>query len=272
MSGRVSSSQLRKNALAFLLLALALTGARDAAALTRAQLDAVAAPPTADAFVPLDLVLKRPGGAETPLGAALGGRPTLLMLADYRCTQLCGSILGIAARALAQTGLRPGADFNLLIVGFNPEAQPADAAAMRREQIALYPDLEAEARFLEGEREAVERLENSVGFTAIRDQAAGRFAHPADLYVLTPQGRVSAVLNGLSLDPSELRLALAQAGESRVGWVVDRFRLICYGLDPQSGTHNALAMTMLRCGVFILFGTAFFLALALHRARAGRRW
>ena len=73
----------------------------------------------------------------------IGGRPALLIIADYRCTQLCGSILGIAARALSAGGLLARSRLHaLVVVGFNPEASAADAKTMRDQELAAYPELE----------------------------------------------------------------------------------------------------------------------------------
>jgi protein SCO1 len=217
------------------------------AALSEAQLATVQAAPQHAARVPLDLSftdLRR----RITLGAAMGGRPSLLMLADYRCTQLCGSMLGIAAQALHASGLKPQADFNLILVGFNPDARATDAAAMRDGEIAAFPDLRAEAAILTGSSDSVSRLESSLGFTAIRDQAAGRYAHPAELYVLTADGQVSRVVDALSLEPGSLRLALVEAGQGRIGTLADRLHVLCYGLDPLAGASDGLARFLLSAG------------------------
>lgn len=239
------------------------------AALAKAQLDTVVATPSADATVPSDLRLTDPQGRPIRFGQLLAGRPSLLILADYRCTQLCGSILGIAARALQASGLRPNQDFSLLIVGFNPDASAGDGDAMRDEQMGAYPELRSAARVLTGSPAAVDRLEHVLGFTAIRDVAAGRFAHPADVFVLTADGHVARILNALSLDPDAVRLALVEAGQGRIGSLIDRLHVLCYGLDPLSGASTGLAQTMLRTGGGLTLGAAGLLvALSVRRRRA----
>ena len=60
---------------------------------------------------------------------------------------------------------------------------------------------------------------------------------------LTPEGHVSRVLNGLALDPDTVRLALVEAGQGRIGSLVDRLHVLCYGLDPLTGASTALAQS-----------------------------
>ncbi len=45
-----------------------------------------------------------------------------------------------------------------------------------------------------------------------------------------------------------MRLALVEAGQGRIGSLVDRLHVLCYGLDPLTGASTGLAQTMLRTG------------------------
>ena len=43
--------------------------------------------------VPLDLTFTDENGNEISLGQCIDGKPTIMILAYYRCTQLCGPVL-----------------------------------------------------------------------------------------------------------------------------------------------------------------------------------
>ena len=90
------------------ILVLTLWPAAALAGLTEAQIGEVALSPPSGARVPTALVFKDLKGRDVTLGDAIAGRPTLLLPADFTCTQICGPALSIAASALSQTGLRPG--------------------------------------------------------------------------------------------------------------------------------------------------------------------
>ena len=69
--------------------------------------------------MPTALVFKDLNGRDLALGDAIAGRPTLLLPADFTCSQICGPALSIAASALSQTGLQAGRDYSLVVVGID---------------------------------------------------------------------------------------------------------------------------------------------------------
>lgn len=237
------------------------------AALAPADLDGVGLSPAPGALLPRDLAFAEAGGAPVRLGDLLGRRPAVLVLADYDCREICGPILAVVAGALAGTGLAAGRDVDLVAVGLNPAATRADAARMGAAQLG---SLAPAAHLLSGTPAAVAALEAAIGYRAVYDAASGRYAHPADVLVLTPAGAVARVLPALALEPSALRLALVDAGDGRIGTVGDRLRLLCYGLDPAHGVADGAIRAMLAGGgALTLAGLAGFVA-ALSR-RAHRR-
>ncbi len=76
------------------------------------------------------LVFKDLDGHDVTLGDAIAGRPTLLLPADFTCKQICGPALSIAAGALGQTGLQPGRDYSLVVVGIDAQRQHRRCAAL----------------------------------------------------------------------------------------------------------------------------------------------
>ena len=74
-------------------------------------LDAIGVSPPPGARVPMSAALTDQDGIPHALGEALGGRPSVLIFADFTCRTLCGPILAFAADGLAKTGLKPGRDF-----------------------------------------------------------------------------------------------------------------------------------------------------------------
>jgi len=65
--------------------------------------------------------------------------------------------------------------------------------------------------------------------------------------VLRADGTVSRVLTELGLDSADLRLALVEAGQGRIGSIGDQVRLICSTFDPRHGTYT-LAVSRLLAG------------------------
>ena len=98
-----------------------------------------------------------------------------------------------------------------------------------------------------------------------------QFAHPAVVVTLAADGAVSRVLSGLTLTGDDLRLALVDTADGKIGTVVDRLRLLCYGYDPAQGIYTPAIMSILRVGgvlTVLLLAAAFFGLRTLGRRRA----
>jgi protein SCO1/2 len=207
------------------------------ASLTANQLKTVEAAPPSEARLPTAAVLVDDHGERHRLGELLQGRPAVLILADYTCRNLCGPILAIAAASLRKTGLAPNKDFRLVVIGLDPKDSAADAQAMKRKQIGDGA-LAAASVFLLPDQSTEEQIAHALGYRAVYDAATDQFAHPATVFVLTPDGRVARTLSALGLDATGLRLALVEAGQGKVGGLVDHLRLLCYGFDAATGIYT----------------------------------
>jgi protein SCO1/2 len=171
------------------------------------------------------------------LGELFQGRPTVLILADYTCQNLCGPILAIAAGGLRKTGLNPNKDFHLVVIGLDPKDSAADAQTMKRKQIGDGA-LAKSSVFLLPDQSTEKQITDALGYRVVYDAASDQFAHPATVFMLTPDGRVARTLSALGLDATGLRLALVEAGQGKVGGIVDHLRLLCYGYDAATGLYT----------------------------------
>ena len=190
-----------------------------AAALTAEQLASVGVNPPPGATLPLDAPLKDLDGRSTTLRRVIADAPAVIVFADYRCTQLCSPILAVTGQALAKSGLDPGRDYRLIVVGFNPAATAADARQMVAGQIGFDTPVGRATFPLMGSERSVRQLTTSVGYHFVYDAENTRFAHPAALLIVTPGGRLSRLLTGLSITGDDARSALIEAKSGARGRV-----------------------------------------------------
>ncbi len=200
---------------------------------------------------------------------------TLLMLGYHRCPQLCGLATEGVLEAWRQSGLPPGAA-RLLFVSIDPAETAADAADRLRADrgyalllagVHAPPAAPMSVERLVGAPASIAALARSVGFVYQPGDATNRFAHPAGVVVVTPDGRVSRYLMGVRFDPAQLRDAVQAAGEQRIGTLSDRLALLCAHLDPHLGAHSAAVMAIARATGL---ATLALLALLAWRRREGR--
>jgi protein SCO1/2 len=235
------------------------------AGLTKAQIGEVELAPSPGARVPMAQIFKDREGRNLTLGNAIGGRPTLLLPADFTCRQICGPALSIAAGALSQTDLRPGQDYSLVVVGIDAGDSLEDARRFTSGQVGG-PGVSV----LSGSNDAVQSLLAAIGYRLRRDDTNDAIAHPAAFVTLTADGRVSRALSSLAVQPADLRLALLEAGEGKIGGFAGRIALLCYGFDAVHGiyTRQIAALLQITGGLTVVILAA---ALGLMWWRTAKR-
>jgi protein SCO1/2 len=253
--------------LACLLLAL-LPMAPARAALTQAEMNEVGMAPAPGARLAPDLAFRDEAGRPVTLGQVQAGRSAAVVLADFTCAVLCGTAIGIAGTALQASGLVPGKDAVLLVLGIDPRDGPAEAAAMRRADGDAVP-AGIGAAFLTADGATLETVQEALAYRARHDAEADRYAHPLGVVILAPDGAVARVLPALDLDAGQLRLALV-AAHGQIGTLGDRLRLLCYGLDPAHGIYNGAIARGLSIGTGLAMAGLLAFLVTLSRRRKSR--
>jgi protein SCO1/2 len=115
--------------------------------------------------------------------------------------------------------------------------------------------------FLVGEEPSIRALAQAVGFHYNYIPETKQFAHATGLVVLTPQGKVSRYFYGITYPPRDLRLALVEASNEKIGSPVDAILLYCCEYNPATGRYSVLVSRILQfSGVITLLciGTLVF--------------
>lgn len=200
--------------------------------------------------LPLDAVFHDESGRAVRLKDYFGKRPVVLVLAYYNCPMLCTEVLNGLLSSLRALSFDVGREFEVVTVSFDPRERPADAAAKKKPYVEAYkrPGAARGWHFLTGGQGSIDRLTTAVGFRYRYDERLGQFAHAAAIYVATPEGRLSRYLFGIDFAPRELRLAVIESSNSRIGTPVDQLLLYCYHYDPAVGRYGAVVMNMVRAG------------------------
>lgn len=229
------------------LTALLLAGSA-AAGLTRQELDRVR----------IDL----PPDAALPLGLDV---PAVLLFADFDCGDLCDAILGQTAAELTETGLTPGRDYRLVVVGLDPSDSAASAEAFLATQTD--PPLRAAATLLSPDAASLGAMTAALGYGYAHDAGNDRFAHPAARYVIAADGRVRTVLPAFAASEAELRAAIVGAALG-TGSLATRLILFCYGLDAETGRYSLqIRRVLMGLSLLTVAGLATGLGLAFLRER-----
>lgn len=206
-----------------------------------------------DETLPLEATFKDEYGREVTLGKYFGGkRPVILAFVYYRCPMLCTQVMnGLSASLRALTGaLEAGQDFDVVLVSFDPKDSPSDALEKKRLHLEYWRQENKSGAWhlLTGDEASIKRVTSAAGFTYQWDPVTGQFAHASGVLVVTPQGKLSRYFYGVEYSPKELRMALVESGEGRIGSAIDELLLFCYHYDPVNGRYGAAVMNLVRAG------------------------
>jgi protein SCO1/2 len=203
-----------------------------------------------------------------------GRRPVVLVPAYFRCPMLCGLAIEGAAEAMRSLELEPGVDFRVATVSFDPRDGSPDAERARARAVDLHGGSIADDEwpFLTGEGGEPERLLHAIGFRWAWDDDTEQYAHGSAIFVASPDGKLTRVLHGLQYEPLDLRLALIEAGEGRVGSFAEQLVLTCYRYDPATRRYGFWVFGFLRiAGVVLLSVLGLGLAVVVRRERQRMR-
>jgi protein SCO1/2 len=226
----------------------------------------VDATPRIGAQLPLGLGFRDDAGRVTTLGQALGGKPAILVFADYRCTSLCGPGLVLTSLALDQAGLKPGRDYRYVVMGLDQADPPAVAAAVRGTRLN---NPAGRSAILLGGGPA-DQVARAAGYRYLFDPKVGQYVHDTIVYAVGPDGRVRTALSEFTLNPAELRAALSSRPAPQFP-LLAQIRLLCHGLIADAGRWNAPVLLGLRIGgvaILLLFGLGAAVAFTGRRRRA----
>jgi protein SCO1/2 len=122
------------------------------------------------------------------------------------------------------------------------------AAGARAAAISRYgrPGTDAGWHFLTGTQDAIAQLADAVGFRYVYDETINQFAHAAGIMVATPQGRLARYLFGIEYAANDVRFAVIEAADNKIGTVVDQLMLLCYQYDPVTGRYTGAVMNLVR--------------------------
>lgn len=212
-------------------------------------------------YLPLDRVFTDEQGREIPLRSFFQDdrRPVLLVPGYYNCPRLCSLVFngvrdGVAA--VLDQNLKPGRDFTVVSLSFDPEETPALARAKAKNYRASIPDQtipEAGWVFLTGRPAAIDAVLDAIGYRYRKD--GEEYSHAAALVAVAPDGKISRYLYGIKHRPYDFRLALVEASDGRIGQTFDKVLLYCFRYDPQSGKYTPYAWAFLRIGGALVFFT-----------------
>jgi len=214
--------------------------------------------------VPLDLEFYDESGNLVQLGSVIN-KPTIVTFVYFKCPGICSPLLTELSRMVEKVDLEPGKDYQILTLSFDSGETPELAADKKENYLssirkAVNPD---GWRFFTGDSINIRRFTNAAGFYFKRD---GRdWVHAGALIFLSPEGKITRYINGIQYLPFDIKMAVIEASNGKVGPTIAKILKFCYSYDPESRTY---ALNVTRIGMLvILLLVAVFIAVFLVKPR-----
>jgi len=200
--------------------------------------------------LPLSDHFRNEAGQDVALGQYFGQRPVVMALVYFKCGMLCPQVLHGLAQVLPQTGFHVGNQYEVVVASIDPADTPADAAEAKQHFVSMLGSNAVEhVHFLTGQQQAITDLAQSTGFHYVRvpgpDGKMDQFAHSSVIMIATPDGRMSKYLSGIEYQPRDVRLAVIEASNRKIGSFSDLVLLYCCNYSPTQGRYTVAILRVM---------------------------
>ncbi len=209
-----------------------------------------------DSQLPLDLTFVDEEGYDIVLGQYFNGeKPIIVTLNYYRCPMLCSLTLNGLVAGMGEMEWTLGEQFDVVTLSINPDEKAPLAKKNKEGYLSHYGREGAERgwHFLTGEQENITTLADTLGFGYVFDEQTGEFHHTASIMFITPDGRISKYMNDVQFRGQDLRFALIEASEGKIGTTLDKLLLFnCFQYDPDRNSYTPSAWKLMRTGAVLM--------------------
>jgi protein SCO1 len=212
--------------------------------------------------LPLDVIVRDDnGGTERPLGDFFKSeKPSILCMVYFGCRSTCGPLMNDVYTKIADLSLKVGNDYNLIFISMEPKEDASLAADKKAGFIDGFKYANNDGHhYLTASAESIKQITSALDFKYVAITETADYSHPTVTYFITPQGTISRFLTGFGFNTQDIKLSLLDAGNGKVGSLLDNALLLCYTFDPKNKTYvrNSMLLMSVAGAVTILFMAIF---------------
>jgi len=203
-------------------------------------------------YIDMNLTFKDENGETVTLAKYINGGhiPVIISPVYYNCPGLCNFHLNGLTDGLKLMDWSVGDKFKVVAVSFDSKETPELAAKKKASYMKVYdrPGTEGGWSFLTGDEQTIQALTKALGFKFKWNEEAKEWAHASAAIVVTPDGKISRYLPGIMFDPKDVKLAVNEASNGKVGTFVDQLVLYCFQYNPHQSKYTLYAFNIMKLG------------------------
>lgn len=205
--------------------------------------------------IDLNLDVKNEKGEVVKLSTFFGNhKPVMLSPMYYQCPGLCSFHFNGVIDALKKMDWNPGEKFNIIAFSFDASEnnlEKADLAQKKKDSyMKVYgrPGTENGFHFLTADQATIDTLMKQVGFQYRWNEKANEWSHASAAIMISPEGKITRYLHGVDFDARDMKLALNETANGKVGNIVDSVMLYCFKYDQHQSKYGLQVFRVVQLG------------------------
>lgn len=175
-------------------------------------------------------------------------KPVILSPIYFNCPGLCNFHLNGLTDTLKSVDWSPSKEFEIIAFSFDSRETPEVASQKKESYLKLYGRNNTENgwHFVTADEATVKKLTESVGFKFKWNETAKEWSHASAAIVISPEGKISRYLHGIVFDTRDVKLALNEAADGKVGNIVDSVMLYCFKYDSHQSKYGLQVFNLMK--------------------------
>lgn len=191
-------------------------------------------------------------------------KPTILSFVYFDCPGLCSPLLDGVGDVVRKSDMVLGKDYQVITISFNFRDTPDKAKEKKKRFVEKYSTDNGDGWiFLTTDSSTIYKITHAAGF--ITKAVGFDFVHPSAIIAISPKGKITRYLYGITFLPMDVKLSIAEANEGKARPTIQKVLLMCYSYD-QENQKFGLDVTKI-IGTIIAFFLLLFIAIYLVKPR-----
>jgi protein SCO1/2 len=218
-----------------------------------------------DQFIPGGVILTDSKGKQVDLKKLID-KPTVLNFVYFRCPGICSPLMNGLSEVINNTDMVLGKEYQVITISFDSREsyELADKKRVNYLKKMVHKSDSAGWIFLTGDSLNIQRITQSTGFGF--KLVGNEFMHEGALIMISPKGKITRYLKGISFLPFEFKLAILEASEGKSGATISKVLQFCYSYDAAS-QHYVMDITKVSATIILFFALTLLIYLLVKSRR-----
>ena len=217
-----------------------------------------------DKYIPDDIMLTDQNGKLVNLKQLID-KPTVICFVYYRCPGICSPLMNGLAEVIANTSLALGKDYQAITISFDSRESYELGQKKRETYLKKIKGQDGSGwTFFTGDSANVAKATNALGFGY--KFVNNEFMHEGALMMISPEGKITRYLKGISFQPFEFKLAVYEASKGKSAPTLIKVLTYCYSYDRKTERYS-LEVTRIAATLTIILGVSLLTYLLIRGRR-----